>query len=318
MYFGLVSLVKVNNIDNMPDFNFGHLVWEELGAVYLTLKRFNIDPKLNAVVMNAQDYKQFRNQYLYEKFTSFFLPSITKEPIKDAWNYLDSFNKEFVCFKKLLVPSFTRFFLDFTDSFNEGKEPLLFQFRNDILSYYRLNPFSKPKRHRILLNIKNESYNLHNGNNRTRFRTIVNEKELYQFLKSRYQKIQVDMIDVSKLSLENQLKEMLATTIFITPNGGVSMILPFLAVDSYAIIMDYFGGERKIYFQYDEGESASMEVSFWNLWTHVNKMYYQVFSEKDYEWDIEDGKSYRDDTSILVNFDRIEFMINEALHHYNV
>jgi hypothetical protein len=302
----------------MPDFNFGHLVWEEIGAIYITLKRFSMNTDMDMVVMDSADYKKRGPRHLYEKFTSFFLPVITRESVRHTTTYLESFGKEYVCFKRLLVPSFSRLFLHYTDSFHEGKEPLFFQFRNDILSYYSLNPFSKPKRHRILLNSKKESYNFGRSGNRTRFRSIANEQEVYQFLLSRYKNVQVDMINMATLSLKDQLKEMLETTILITPCGGVSMILPFLPIDSYAIIMDYPGGEKPFFFKYDEGDSATMEASFWNLWTHVNKMYYQVFTEEDYVWDVPEGKSYRDDTSVVVNLDRIEFMVNEALHHYDV
>ena len=301
----------------MPKFNFGHLVWEEISAIYLTIKRFNIDIDANPIVMDMKDYTKTEGKHLYEKFTSFFIPVITQESVRHTLPYIKSFGKEYVCFKKLLVPSFSRFFLDYRDSFNEGKEPLLFQFRNDIINYYKLDPFTKPKMHRILLNSKEESLNLlGKDGNRTRYRSIANEQQVFEFLTKRYKNIQVDVINIGKLSLKDQLKEMLATTIFITPNGGISMSIPFLPIDSYAIIMDYYGGEKKPFFHYDNGDSASMEVSFWNLWTHVNKMYYQVFTDKDYVWDVPGSKSYRDDASILVNLDRIEFMINEALHHY--
>ena len=295
----------------MPDFNFGHLIWEELGAAYVTLKRFGISDN-TSVIMDAIDSK---NDPLYNKLMSFFLPAITNETIRNTWNYLDSFNKDLVCFKKLVIPSFARVFFNFEDSFNEGKEPILFQFRNDVLSYYSLDPFAKPTKHRILINLKGESRNL-NKTGRSNYRTIANSDEVYQFLKTRYSDIQVDKIDLSKLSLRDQLKEMLRTTVFITPNGGVSMILPFIAVNSYAIIMDYLGGQAQAFFKYDRGDSASMEVSFWNLWPHFTKMYYQVFSEKDIEWDFKGGRNYREDASVVVNLDRIEFMVNEALHQY--
>ena len=310
MYIGHVSS-KDSKLDNMPDFNFGHLVWEELGAIVLTLQRFSMDGS-SSVVMDAADYRDSQGKHAYEKFMSYFLPVITNETVKYTWDYLDGFKKDFVCFKRLLVPSFTRFFLDYTDSFNEGKESLLFTFRNQVLSYYNLNPFSKPKKNRILINLKENSENLAKDG-RTKFRSIANIEQVTDFLKSKFQQIQVDAIDLSQLGIKEQLREMLDTTIFLTPSGGVSMILPFIAIDSFAIIMDYYGGEKKVYFQYKNGESASMEVSFWNLWPHFNKMYYQVFSEKDVQWDFEGGTSYREDASVIIDLDRLEFMVNEAL-----
>jgi hypothetical protein len=299
----------------MPDFNFGHLVWEEMVSIYLTMKRFGIAEN-SSIVMDAQEYSNSKNKDRYQKFTSFFLPIITDQKMQSTWSYLDSYDKDFVCFKKLLVPSFSRFFLDFRDSFNEGKEPLLFQFRNDVLSYYGLDPFSKPTKHRILISNKRNSANFRSSIWRTHFRSIANENQLFEFLKEKYSHIRVDMIDLADLSLEDQLQEMLDTTILITPNGGVSMIMPFIAIDSYAIIMDYLGGQKKELFHYSHHESASMEISFWNLWPHFNKMYYQVFSKRDLKEDFPSAKSYRDSFSVLVNFHRIEFMINEALQKY--
>jgi hypothetical protein len=96
------------------------------------------------------------------------------------------------------------------------------------------------------------------------------------------------------------------------------MTIPFLPSGAYAIIMDYYadGSDRDL-FGYDEGESASMEASFWNRFPDINKMYYQVFSPNETVWDFHGAQSYRDDASIFVDTARIQYMIDLALSDMN-
>ncbi|KAJ3319506.1 hypothetical protein HDV06_006239 [Boothiomyces sp. JEL0866] len=54
------------------------------------------------------------------------------------------------------------------------------------------------------------------------------------------------------------------------------MALPFLPIGSHAIILDYYGSENDELGYYHQ--SVSMESSFWNLWPHFHKQYYQVLT----------------------------------------
>lgn len=152
---------------------------------------------------------------------------------------------------------------------------------------------------------------------RTRYRVISNQAELVSYLKNRYTDIEIVEKDLSKLPIKDQLQEMQSVTIFISHPGGSCMILPFIPPNSHALLIDYLATEKDGMFGYKTGDSVSMEISFWNMFTHFEKMYYQVYSEDEMEWDVtgeEREKGWlRDDASVRVDLARVEFMINEML-----
>ena len=91
------------------------------------------------------------------------------------------------------------------------------------------------------------------------------------------------------------------------------MILPFLPKNSHAIIFDYYGQDDELV-STREGESVSMESSLWNVFPHFHKHYYQILDpEHDIVADFENAKNTREDYSVRVDLDRIEFMINSIL-----
>lgn len=77
--------------------------------------------------------------------------------------------------------------------------------------------------------------------------------------------------------------------------------------------MDYYVGEK--YMHQAKGDSASMEVSFWNLFPHITKSYYQILElEYDQVWDTKEREeTTRFFASVKVNLERIEMMVREAM-----
>jgi hypothetical protein len=58
-----------------------------------------------------------------------------------------------------------------------------------------------------------------------------------------------------------------------------------------------------------------MEASFWNLWPHINKVFYQVYDVKrELVWDDPEFKEEaRKKASVIVNLPRIESMVWDVL-----
>jgi hypothetical protein len=57
-----------------------------------------------------------------------------------------------------------------------------------------------------------------------------------------------------------------------------------------------------------------MEVSFWNLWPHFEKVYYQIYGLDELEWDDpEFREGTRKKASVIINLARIESMIWDIL-----
>ncbi len=129
-----------------------------------------------------------------------------------------------------------------------------------------------------MINKKSESTYLMKTEGRTRFRVIINAEDVKKRIQELYPDVKVEVIEVAYLSFKEQLKLMLDTTLFISHPGGSAMSLPFIAKGSTAILVDYPANENDRMFAHAPGDTVSMEVSFWNLWPHFTKMYYQIYS----------------------------------------
>jgi len=81
---------------------------------------------------------------------------------------------------------------------------------------------------------------------------------------------------MQRMTFVEQADLMSRTTVLVTPCGGVSMMLPYLPEGAHAIVMDYYVTSEDM-FGWAKGDSASMEVSFWNLWPHIKMDYYQIY-----------------------------------------
>jgi hypothetical protein len=310
--FPIHDVTKVKNLHVLwsrwsTTYNLGHLIYEELGSAYFAMKRFGIYNKTSCQLL---DFRERVTDKLYLKIVEGFGQAISSNPVKFQAEYYSEFNTRYICFDQLLVSGANRFYLSAEDNMNGGYEPLLYDFRNDVLRSFNLDPFSIPSKHKIVIIQKSK---FQSADTRKLSREIFNVNEVYTFISNRWQNILVEIISPQDYSIEKQLEMMLETTIVITPCGGISMLLPFLPHNSHAIIMDYYG-EDADWMNTQQGESSSMEVSFWNLWPHFFKQYYQIMDkETDIVPDFVGSTSTRDGYSVKINLERIEFMINIAL-----
>ncbi|KAI8914574.1 hypothetical protein EDD86DRAFT_259977 [Gorgonomyces haynaldii] len=295
------------------EFNMGHFVFEELGSAFVAMKRFgNFDPE--AILVNM--WGDVDNG-MYHKLVKGFAPAISSKPIVGLESYLKSHGKQTVCFDKLLVASATRNFLSYKDTFNEGKEPIWFDFRARVLQSHGIDPAFIPKKHKIVLIKKVGS--MHGAQpGQTHFRDIYNLDEIHQHLKSLFPDIPVDIISPGEMTIPEQLQVITNTTILITPPGGISMLIPFLPQHSHAIIMDYLGMEDEP-IETKPGESVSMEVSFWNLFPHIRKQYYQIMNpDLELSPDFPGATNYREAFSVIADKERIKYMVNLAIKEIKI
>lgn len=291
------------------EFNMGHLVFEELASTYIAMKRFRINTQNSKLLnMNGNPSNQ-----VYQKFVSGFSKAISPNPVQGMDSFLSSHSESLVCFKELVVASATRNFISYFDELNYGSEPLWWDFRSDVLKSHDIDPNFVPAQEQIVLIQKSSSLN-RPMQGRMHYRDIYNLKDVESFIRRQYPNIRLVVANPAELDITNQLLLFSKTTILITPPGGISMNIPFLPIGSHAIIMDYYGQDEP---RLDtvEGESASMEISFWNLFPHIQKHYYQIMDPAiDTIKDHDQALDPREDFSVLVDLQRIEYMINLSLN----
>ena len=287
--------------------NFGHFVWEELGSIYYTQRRFK-DVEKRLQILHAVRAPTNGDTV---RLINGILPAITSKPLG---NLLDFVNKtQLTCFDRLYVGGKVPLFLLPNESLVEGREEYIMDFRTSILRHHGINA-KLPKKPMIIITNKTQSIwakgRMH--------RAIANVEEVYSFLRNSFPNAKVAVIEWHKIALKEQLNILAATSILITPCGGVSMNIPFLPEGAHAIIMDYLSeGKNLGTFGYQKGESASMDISFWNRFPHIKFMYYQVYSGNDVVWDFPGASSYREDASININIERIYDLVEVALETMN-
>ena len=290
-----------------PDFNMGHMVFEEIASLYLTMKRFGIvDDDVKILNMHA-DFKES----LYKKFRDSVIPVISRNGTQQMDEYLDSFEEQYVCFDELIVASGSPAFRSMHALSSEGKEVIWSDFRNDIVNYYGIEPTFRPTKNRILLLHKTESVNSQRAG-RTHFRDIFNIKEVHERLQEAFPDIEVAVYNPSAFSFAEQVAQITNCTILVTPPGGMAMVAPFLPHGSHLIVLDYYsGGEPEL--DYTKGESVSMEAAFWNLLPWIRKHYYQAMQFSDLVLDVPGESDRRWFYSVIVDLDRIEYFVNVAI-----
>ncbi|KAJ3307913.1 hypothetical protein HDV04_002300, partial [Boothiomyces sp. JEL0838] len=294
--------------------NMGHFVYEEMFSVYMALRRFGITTKdfqlLNMHISEDPD------NALYTKFLNAFSPIVTNSKSLHLDTYAKSKDKPLVCFNNLLVASGSCAFNQMYDDFSEGKEALFWDYRSELFKQFNMDPYVRaPNPRKIVLLKKTESLN--NGQQRTHFRDIYNLDQVFERLKARFPDSTVEVYSPStKTTIEEQVKYFSTISVIISPAGGISMALPFLPVGSHAIILDYYGSETDEMGYYHQ--SVSMESSFWNLWPHFHKQYYQVLTPEEMIPDIDDNKNYRWLYSVKMDLERVEYMVREALEEMEI
>ncbi|KAJ3254828.1 hypothetical protein HK103_006818 [Boothiomyces macroporosus] len=277
------------------EYNLGHLIYEELGATFIAMKRFAIfNPDAQLLNMRGDI-----DNGVYQKFTEGYGRAISNKPIGGMESYFKKVNNgtRYLCFDDLIVASATRAFLNYQDEYSEGKEVIWEEFRDRVYESYDLDPHAPlPKKHGILFVQKTGSLR-GDEDGRTHYHDIYNLVEIVSEMKKRFPEVKVRVLDPSKYSIEDQLIIMSHYSILVTPCGGVSMLTPFMPKNSHVIIMDYYGNN-----------DPPVNIK-------PGKQYYQILDlETDMVPDIADaGTNYRESYSVRVNPDRLEYMIHRAL-----
>ena len=279
------------------------------------MHRFNIKSE-NALLLDLMRPPDSSTAIkLKQKFLEGFSKAITTKKVDYFASFITDLNtsSDLVCFKDLVVSSSSPVFLRPRGTDQFGREAIWFEFRNKVLLSHSLNPQKKPDAAQILLFRKKSSQTKVEAG-RDHFRDIHNYDQVVEHIRKTYSNVKFVVSDPSELSIAEQLRLTSDSTILITPPGGISMLIPFLPIDSTAIIMDYYIPKEDDLIQSHQGESVSMEVSFWNVFPHVKKLYYQIMDpKKDIVKDFEDAVLTREDYSVMVDLDRLDYMINSAL-----
>ena len=292
--------------ERFEDNNFGHIVWEDIGSIFYSLERMNeFDKQL--VVMHVTPISMDQS---FQKFTKDILPAITSKSLVEYKSYLAGFNTKYVCFQRFIVGGNLQLIHHTALKENHGRESLFYRWRSRIIAYHKLDPEYIPKRHRIV--VTNKSASIWAKTSSGTHRAIANLDEVVRFVRNKYPKISIDVIEWHKVTFVEQIQILLNTTILISPAGGVSMVAPFLPHGSHAILMDYYvTGENS--FGFRNGSSASMEGMFLNHFPHFKKDYYQVYGKQDYVFDFSGTNDTRNHASIIINLTRLQLLIESAL-----
>ncbi|KAJ3318034.1 hypothetical protein HDV06_000884 [Boothiomyces sp. JEL0866] len=275
----------------------------------MALRRFGIKTKdyqlLNMHISEDPD------NALYTKFLNAFSPIVTNSKTLHMHSYLEAKGKPIVCFNNLLVASGSSAFNQMYDDFSEGKEVLYWEYRSELLKNYGVDPHVRPPTPRKIVILK-KTESLNSFQERKHFRDIYNYQEIQDMIKRRFPDTQVEIYSpTASTTVEDQVKYFSTISLVISPAGGISMSLPFLPVGSHAIILDYYGSESDEMGYYHQ--SVSMESSFWNLWPHFHKRYYQVLTPEEMIPDLDDNHNYRWQYSVKMDLERVEYMVREAL-----
>ncbi|KAJ3389540.1 hypothetical protein HDU84_008651 [Entophlyctis sp. JEL0112] len=302
---------------NVYDDNLGHLLWEEMGALWYSMVRLNAY-STRLVAMHALD--PLPDRALNKKFRAAFFGAITPVAPVSMDSYLAEKAAAYVCFDQLMVGGDMLRFFQNAGWHNLGHEPVFYALRNRILAAHGLDArgVSPPQRHRIVFTNKTESLKMSAEEGIKNNRGISNLAELVDFVRRKYgsKGVEIEVVEWQKMEMKAQLELMQNTTIFITPSGGVSTLLPFLPEGAHAIVIDYFERNGDQHYGSEAGHSISMEAPLWNHFPHVKKQYYQVWRASDFVSDVP-GKSveecdWRYEVSTLVDLERMDFLIQAA------
>ena len=290
-------------------FNPGHVIWEDIASPYFAMVRLN-EYDRHAVLLEYRNFPQEGDQFhqMYENLVPAFA---SKAESLDR--YVKNFSSSLVCFETLVAGGGHQMFSLLNEPYTHGKEKLMYDYRTRILEYHGVDVTRLPTRHRIVLVNKTRAL-------RRSLRGIKNLHEVEQFLRSSYPKIPIDVIDWNKYTFREQMHELYRTTILITPCGGISTIIPFLAEGSHAIVMDYYVNQHAYTKgeKYNIGESASMDAALLNFFPHVHKLYYQIRRSEDYVLDFSGALNPRYDASVVVNTTRLKELIDISLNENNL
>ncbi|KAJ3212672.1 hypothetical protein HDU82_007750 [Entophlyctis luteolus] len=305
------------------DDNLGHLLWEEMGALWYSMVRLNV---FSSELVAMHTVGPLPDRALNRKFRDAFFAALTpRAPVsfdeyvaETARAHGGGAGASHVCFDQLMVGGNMLRFFQNRDWHNMGHEPLFYSLRNRVLGVHGIDPRQVPQRHKIVFTNKTETLKKAIDGGLTKNRGISNLAELVNFVRAKYAGLGVDVevVEWQKLPMKAQLELMHSTTIFISPSGGVSTLLPFLPEGAHAILIDYYERNGVVYYGTAAGHSISMEAPLWNHVPHVKKQYYQVWEAKDLVSDVP-GKTveecdWRYEVSTVVDLRRMDTLIEAA------
>ncbi|KAJ3140911.1 hypothetical protein HK100_008275 [Physocladia obscura] len=307
------------------DDNLGHILWEEMAGLYFAMSRMNVLTD-NLIAMHYP--YDLPTRKLSIKFRQAFFPGISKTQPVNLREYVSSVLisngsgsiAQNICFEQLLVGGNMRRFLHSVAWHNHGHEEMFRNLRANILTAHGIDPTSTPNEsHHIVITNKTETNFKADSTVGERKRAIANLDEVVAWIKDKYgPNIEVSCVEWQKMSVKDQLNLMVSATVFISPPGGVSMMLPFLPNGAHAIIMDYLENEPNNWYGTRVGDSISMESPFWNHWPHVKKLYYQIHGKQDMVSDSTsktlDEVSWREGVSYVIDMTRLEGLLEQAFH----
>ncbi|KAJ3024318.1 UNVERIFIED_CONTAM: hypothetical protein HDU68_008235 [Siphonaria sp. JEL0065] len=305
------------------DDNLGHMLWEEMAGLYYAMTRMDV---LTDSLVPLHYPWALPDRKLGIKFRNAFFSGISNTPPQNLRDYIYNTIMQDntisdkrdvnVCFEQLLVGGNMRRFLHAVAWHNHGHEPMFKSLRARILEKHGIDPTSVPTQHHILITNKTETNFKADQTVGSRKRAIYNLEQVMAHVKETYPGVKVTCIEWQKHSVADQLKLVNSATVFISPPGGVSMMLPFLPPGSHAIIMDYLENEPNNWYGTQVGDSISMEAPFWNHWPHVKKLYYQIRGPQDLVSDSTSKSleevSWREGVSYNLDMGRLGALLQQA------
>lgn len=288
-------------------YSFAHRLWDASFGYFLGLHMLNeqITPDMHIVMRKpSAAYKVGLFEYLYSRHKLKVLPFFLRDTVG-----------EYICFKKLIVVAgWDTSMYTFRDGIAGMRRPLDYlkpnlyvKFRRRVMDYYNVSD-SNLSEHRIVIFEKTKS-----DHTKITMRRISNSEEIATFITKTYPQIPLTIIDPSKLTMKDQLEMLQKTSILITPPGGISTTLPFLPTNANVILIDYKASEDHRLFKINA--SVSMEADFWDSLSYLNKHYYQIFDESDFEWIHPENLTTdsRKWTNSVLKTERIQKLINRCL-----
>jgi len=278
--------VHVLSTAHRDQLNLGHLVWEDAFPMFVSMASLGVySPCVSIIRTHGCEVYPHRSseRRLCEKFAEGFLRPLTGT-CGGGISTLASFaakarSEGLVCLDTLVAGGTYGAFDE--ARYMVGRGHLVPLFRTVVLAWHGVDPSARPSSHQILLYRKMGR------------RGILNFDEVASSVASAFgHEARVCETSYVGLTLAEQLAMLSRTTIAVSPCGGASLILPFLPEGAYAILVNYM--EPKTLFRRGThgecyGCSWTMESEFWDHVAGVNKMYYQVFRDSDFE----DGKPSR-------------------------
>jgi hypothetical protein len=184
---------------------------------------------------------------------------------------------------------------------------MLDRFIDHILSYHGVNPHHQPSKHRILIFKKYGK------------RSINNSQAIANMIQYTFD-VDVEIVEIYKYTLEEQIHIVSEATMIISPCGGISFAALFLPRNAIAIFTNYWEPAASNGDIFRPAASRSMEGFIYNKLTRFATMYYPT-SKRDTIFimpSISGGNytqaDYREYGNVHVNLRKLRDMLRSALH----